>query len=89
MENRIEFDGEKVWINQDWYESLIEFRTKYIALTNYLLSEARLGSDGKLSIYTNVADILCALEHNKTKARLVELEMFAEPKLLKEEKLPF
>lgn len=84
MENRIEFDGEKVWIDQEWYESLIEFRTKYIALTNYLLSEARLGSDGKLSIYTNVADILCALEWHKTQALLDDLHHNERT-----EKLPF
>lgn len=88
MENRIEFDGEKIWVDQDWYESLIEFRTKYIALTNYLLAEARLGSDGKLSIYTNVADILCALEYNKTVEVLKALHgLKAHDE--KEEKLPF
>ena len=71
-------NNNEVVINQEWYESLIEFRTKYITLTNFLLKEAKLGIDGNLSIFTNVADILFALEWNKAKARLVELQMSAE-----------
>lgn len=88
MEKHIEYDGEKVCIDQEWYESLIEFRTKYITLTNYLLSEARLGSDGKLSIYINVADILCALEYAKTYELACDLQQLEEHKK-KEEGLPF
>ena len=67
-------NNNEVVISQEWYESLIEFRTKYITLTNYLLDEAKVGSDGKLSIFTNVADMLCALEYGKTQARLCELQ---------------
>lgn len=84
MENRIEFEGERVCISQEWYESLIEFRTKYITLTNYLLAEAKVGSDGKLSIYTNAADTLCALEWQKTRQLLNDLKSDARG-----EKLPF
>lgn len=84
MENRIEFEGERVCISQEWYESLIEYRTKYITLTNYLLGEAKLGSDGTLSIFTNATDILCALEWQKTRQLLNDLKSDARG-----EKLPF
>lgn len=88
MENRIEFEGERVCISQEWYESLIEFRTKYITLTNFLFQKAEIGSSGKLSIYTNVADILLALEYAKTFEILKNLhEIKAHDE--KEEKLPF
>lgn len=83
-EKYVEFEGQRVWINQDWYESLIEFRTKYITLTNFLLAEAKLGSDGKLSIYTNATDILCALEWHKTQALMDDLHHNERT-----EKLPF
>ena len=64
----------ELFISQDWYETLIEFRTKYITLTNFLLEKAELNSNGKLSIYTNVAEILTALEWLKVQARVNELK---------------
>lgn len=67
-------NNNEIVINQEWYESLIEYRTKYITLVNFLLSEAKLGVDGKLSIFANVSDMLCALEYGKTQARLDELK---------------
>ena len=67
-------DNERITIEREWYESLIEFRTKYITLVNFLLSEAKLGVDGKLSIFANATDMLCALEYGKTQARLDELK---------------
>lgn len=66
-------NSKEVVISQEWYESLIEFRTKYITLVNFLLDKAELRSDNTLSIYTNVADMLCALEHLKTKSKLCDL----------------
>lgn len=66
-------DGERITIEREWYESLIEFRTKYITLINFLLDRAELRSDNTLSIYTNVADMLCALEHLKTRSKLCDL----------------
>lgn len=66
-------NNNEVVISQEWYDSLIEFRTKYITLVNFLLSKAELRSDNTMSIYTNSADILCALEHLKTKSKLCDL----------------
>ena len=66
-------DNERITIEREWYESLIEFRTKYITLVNFLLDKAELRSDNTLSIYTNVADMLGALEHLKTRSKLCDL----------------
>lgn len=73
-------NNNEVVINQEWYESLIEYRTKYITLVNFLLSKADLTSNKEnLSIYTNVADVLCALEYGKTQSRLDELKKENDP----------
>lgn len=73
--DNFEIENATVTVPLEWFETLIESRTKYIALVNYLLGKAELRKDGTLSIYTSVADILCALEYHKTQGLIDDLKL--------------
>lgn len=71
------FETATVTLSLPWFETLVQCRTKYTTLVNYLLNEAEV-RNGSLSIYTNVADILCSLEPLRTGAVLDKWAMMEE-----------